>query len=677
MERNNDTGLSLQDIRDKCGTDLVKQLLEIQNHKYQDKKSWEWVRKLNCLSPKDFVAVNQGSKRQRLDGSSKVLKFVKIPGNKSKSPFVAVSYVWNNNRTPTAKGGYIIESKGGISPSRVQDAVWARTISYLKHHDLEGIWIDQESINQENKAEKQRAMQSMDQVYSNSEYPVGLIFAKLREQEQINMLANLLRGRYVVIVDDQPRLRTTEDNHHVLDLLKLITSDKWWTRAWIFQEEYRGATRMKLLIPHCPSLYKNHMKDVLGDMEGELQVSSTDFREQATLFCLAYRGEAEGERQEICDLILSRTRKYKTILEYTDELSGKAMSPIIFKDVGARHIEHSSDMLAIIANCCEYPVRLNTEALKRKGYSLSLSLLVIYLLNGEILMNDMGSIDWLDRTIYEYLGDRSLNTFDPPVEQVLTFTKGCRFVNVKLCRAGIKTRGLIWKLYKKIDTGEFVLPDNCRDEDWESILRVLASELRQRGHIHLAEDIEGFVRRGRSSTPYNEIMEIMAVELARAIRDHEILHLGCVGGNRSYHSIFVCEPDADDSSADDISHEDGSDESQSLLHHLPGYPFTGDEEDGDSEDSEDSEIDKDEDSEGDEVEYSEGDEVEESYVFTAWEDGGRENIEKYVSIEVDLDMRRKRHLPRLRTKRWINGLFFLPGHRPIDVLFPWPNELTK
>lgn len=653
--------MSLQDIRDKYGTDLVKQLLEIQNHKYQDKKWWEWVRKLNCLTPKDFVAVNQGSKRQRLDGSSKVLKFVQIPGDKFKSPFVAVSYVWNHNRTPTPKGGYIIESKGGISPSNVQDAVWVRTISYLKHHDLEGIWIDQESINQGNKAEKQRAMQSMDQVYSNSEYPVGLIFTKLREQEQINMLANLLRGRYVDTVDGQPRLRTTEDNRHVLDLLKLITSDKWWTRAWIFQEEYRGSTRMKLLIPHSHSLHKNGMKIVLGDMEGELQVSSTDFREQATLFCLAYREEAEGERRAICDLILSRTRKYKTILEYTDELSGKGMSPIIFKDVGARNIEHSSDMLAIIANCCEYPVRLNTETLKQREYSLSLSLLVIYLLNGEILMNDMCSTDWLDRTIYEYLGDRSLNTFDPPVEQVLTFTKGCRFVNVKLHRDGIITTGLIWKLYKKINTSGFVLPDNCRDEDWESILEVLALELRQRRHIPLAKDIEGFVRQGRSSTPYNEIMEIMAVELARAIRDREILHLGCVDFSGSYHAI-CCEPDADDSSTDGVSHEGDSDEDED----------SEDSESDEDSDSEDSESDEDEDNKDSE---SNEDEVEESYVFTAWEDGGRENIEKYVSIEVDV--KPEPHLPRLRTKRWINGLFFLPGHHPIEVLFPWPNELTK
>ncbi len=68
------------------------------------------------------------------------------------------------------------------------------------------------------------------------------------------------------------------------------------------------------------------------------------------------------------------------------------MSPTIFSDISRRGITEPADQLAIAANCCSYSMRLDTEVLKRGNKSLSLSMLALFLLNGEIIDNDCGAV---------------------------------------------------------------------------------------------------------------------------------------------------------------------------------------------------------------------------------------------------------------------------------------------
>ena len=75
----------------------------------------------------------------------------------------------------------------------------------------------------------------------------------------------------------------------VVDLLHYITSGKWWTRAWIFQEDSRSSLKMNLLIPQSLCLSKTQAGEECCSTPGELQVNSPDFDEDSTLFCLAFR----------------------------------------------------------------------------------------------------------------------------------------------------------------------------------------------------------------------------------------------------------------------------------------------------------------------------------------------------------------------------------------------------
>ena len=75
----------------------------------------------------------------------------------------------------------------------------------------------------------------------------------------------------------------------------------------------------------------------------------------------------------------------------------------------------------------------------------------------------------------------------------------------------------------------------------------------------------------------------------------------------------------------------------------------------------------------------------ESYAFTAWScaqdpvDGKptERNMDKFVSLEVEVDGYTLDEAPRLTTKRWMNGLCFFNRQSQREVVFDWPACLRK
>lgn len=151
----------------------------------------------------------------------------------------------------------------------------------------------------------------------------------------------------------------------------------------------------------------------------------------------------DPELQHMCERILDRASKYNVqLLELDNE--GKrtirqSMSPIIFSNVGKRGMRDESDRLAVIANCLGYFVRLDSQRLEREAYSLSISMLALFLLNGEILMNGPDNSQSAIRSnIFDYLRSQSLRTFQTPdIDQKLKFIKSCRFTEVELSEQGV------------------------------------------------------------------------------------------------------------------------------------------------------------------------------------------------------------------------------------------------
>ena len=79
-------------------------------------------------------------------------------------------------------------------------------------------------------------MQSMDLIYSFSQHPVGLLTTPIKSPRCLDLLQKLLRSNCVEpgggreFFDEMSAKIASE----VVHLLYDITSDKWWTRAWIF-----------------------------------------------------------------------------------------------------------------------------------------------------------------------------------------------------------------------------------------------------------------------------------------------------------------------------------------------------------------------------------------------------------------------------------------------------------
>ncbi|KXX74207.1 Heterokaryon incompatibility protein 6, OR allele [Madurella mycetomatis] len=336
-------------------------------------------------------------------------------------------------------------------------------------------WVDKLCINQEESEEKETAVHSMDLVYQYSGKRVpdadgnlrligcslGLLFVEISTVDNLIMLRELLDSKFADFIDDQPTLLVSvEEASRVLDLVEMILSDNWWHRAWIFQEEFLASSSMILLLP-CAidrrglGLENEEGVDLFGQTPGEIEVRPLNFRCCVTELCLALSRQADEAVRDRCSEILKHARRY-TFLHRTERLSAglnsvvHAMSPAIFEDIASRRITMPSDILAIAANCCRYVTRLDAEKLNRMGASLSVAILTLFLMNGEILRHDVQPGEIQGQTVVQGLRTAKLRIKSPVQSGELIFIKMCRLPAFTMTVDGFKVGGVLSRLDKKI-----------------------------------------------------------------------------------------------------------------------------------------------------------------------------------------------------------------------------------
>ena len=591
-----------------------------------------------------------------------------INANKNKE-FVALSYTWSPSYyEDKARDGYFVENRTEKEcfESPVRGCVFRRIIKYMNHLPMGNkklLWIDRHSVPQKVCKDiscqclpcdqKWVAIQSMDWVYKLSNYPTSLLGRPIKSIEELDLLYSILKGR-LFEGDDTTRtfrLRDTTSRSEVgqsLELLYAITSDYWWQRAWTFQENYKAGKKMSLLIPHPPCLDQQKCRYVIfGDIQGELKIQSSHLSRQATRLCKAFEYttgiQTTQEEKRVIKYIMSRLGRYTILLEESE-----SMSPAIIADVEARGITDPWDRLPIVANCCDYPVRLDTRKLQQHRHSLSLSMLTMYLLNGEILDNDTSPRGFASNmTTSEFLKAYSFNKMlSPEDKRSLAWNKGCRFIEVELTHAGIMTKGHLWRLGQIIHTNGFEnqLPsvDMPRGDELDlfkhKCLTRLCQVLRSLYQHTLATCIEDYLFEDAAGRRPYEIgenyMYMMAREVASAIEEGKSLRLGRLqdaeGGSHPCTAIFVW--DNNDCPGDGSSNGE------------PEFAFT-------SLQPKDTECD--------------GHDANDTH--------------RHVSLQVDspdtIASQERSNVPRLYTKRWLLGMCFFVGYRRRKVVFPWPPAL--
>jgi Heterokaryon incompatibility protein (HET) len=692
VEKGTTTPIIFSSESPKSSHSIVSLLLDIQKSQVPQQKFLRFVKNFECLRHKE-IALEQplsGGSFRHGDAIQQISFFRYWIDAFDERDYVALSYTWNPSRYEDKRTQrYQVQTRDRrqFLPSKVRDCIFDRITTYMDHFDLKFLWIDRHCIRQktckqdvcshENCNEKRKAIHAMDLVYKLSNHPIALLGRPIGSRYQLKLLAKILKG---TLVEGNPkkrqfRLSGATDRKkagRALALLHKITRDLWWTRAWTFQENYRAGEKMTLLVHHADALERRKQRyGLFGDVPGELCISSVNFSSESTRLCLAFPRSRTRKESEAIEHILSTAGKYTNLLARSDP-----MFPTIVSDIKKRGLTDSWDRLAIAANCCQYPIRLDDKELKRKAHSFDLSILAMCLLNGEILHN--GTTEGLrpasQVAMPVYLKKHFFNRFYAPEdEHSLTFNKGCRFIDVKLRASGIMTKGHLWRLGRIIRTAEFPRllpwvkgPRGSLTLRQRRLLTQLADELKSLSHFPLARNIEAYLRLDSrddgddqfwNMTFPRRYIRMMAEELATSIDKGKTLRLGSLCGvskaTAPYSAIFIwedgepgggdtwgteCETDFE---TDEGSPKSASDESERRQRVSPTFAFTASRP-------------KDPGSNGHDA----------------------NDIDRHVSLEVDytsFDVCDR--VPLLYIKRWLPGLCFFKDHPRVDVLFPWPPSI--
>ncbi|VTT62506.1 unnamed protein product [Fusarium fujikuroi] len=414
---------------------------------------------------------------------------------------------------------------------------------------------------------------------------------------------------------------------------------------------------MTLLIRHPDFLEaKKREYEIFSDVPNELCIQSIRFSEKLTEFCCAVQDKTP-QREDVSHhtkYILGAAGNYKILLE-----SSMPMTPRVIADIQRRGLDDAWDKLAIIANCCQYSIRIDHKQMQKPN-SLSISILAMYLLNGEILLNDSqkDSSLMLDKTLSQFLEDQAFEEFYAPEgERDLTFNKGCRFIDIEFTPKGIKTEGHLWKLGRIIDPATFLLPlpeaknkTHSVTQDEERCLAHLAAELRRLHETTLAMHIERFLSYNptrqednlKNQTFSRSYMRLMAKELVKAIKEGKLLRLG---------RIWNFQKKPNPCSAIFIWNTDGAEETTVKRNQSN-------------------------------INNKRGRKPEWKFAFTAsrplkrgFQQHGTNDLDHHVSLEVKWPSSRNHspsELPQLLVRRWIVGLCFFYDFPRTSVIFSWP-----
>ncbi|KAH8742582.1 hypothetical protein F5883DRAFT_595877 [Diaporthe sp. PMI_573] len=203
------------------------------------------------------------------------------PGEKR---YVAVSYCWESftslgsnvdERSPTV----LVRQRG--KPPRAPQCpakVLMRAIAFAVSEGASLIWIDQECVNQEDPADVQNHLQCNHIIFQQAKFSLGLLSFQL-SRSQVGSLQSLelyhsmfgptradFRRRALAEYGLKSILREIQC---ATRLLRAIQRDRWFTRAWVYQERHSANMDMHLLVPLSTEGLKTFRSEFGKELVGE------------------------------------------------------------------------------------------------------------------------------------------------------------------------------------------------------------------------------------------------------------------------------------------------------------------------------------------------------------------------------------------------------------------------
>ena len=371
----------------------------------QDTRTGDAKPRAECVCM-DIPAFQPGQRRFRLTNADEL---------NGCQHYVAVSYCWDRSAHHQddidASVSYFVETGTGLRRGNVPVDVIDRAVAFAARHQIGLIWIDQDVIDQDEAVEKARAIQVMDIVYERSLWPVAILDTTIVTQDQVNVLD------YVFDIEELWKAEEDEDDGDededdgkeereketeeqgwnngytskvvidALELLELLSADRYFTRSWTLQESL-SALNMRVLIRVLPSI---DIPPQLANMHyaGDICLAMTD---------LGFALETFASRLELSYSNISQAKSLQSRIEHFNYV----ISPV-FVEAPSQRVSRSaaevlailetrsntilSDRLAIIANLCAYEKRLDTIALDRlTTHGFSTAILVLSLMNGDMTL---------------------------------------------------------------------------------------------------------------------------------------------------------------------------------------------------------------------------------------------------------------------------------------------------
>ncbi|KAF3927935.1 hypothetical protein ABW20_dc0107924 [Dactylellina cionopaga] len=357
-----------------------------QNTLYPTRRPKNPARSCNCPPWRPFELADAGRESLYLTDSTNDFT--------CREHYIAVSYCWKSQ-----KGGqqedkrFKIRTQNtlhkGIAPREIVE----RAIKFAANVGARFIWIDQECIKQDNIEDQELGIHSMDLVYKQSNWPLALMDTVFTDASHILALQQAYkRGEAYLTGKSQLHSPVTQEELlAVTDAMHLLSQDRWLTRAWILQESILSGAIMSFL---CRSSVENSGGMFAGPL-GELKFNMQElkFLKGSVAAYLQFSTipgmfpEPQGDSNKYLYELQAASNGFITRITMGERRWGSSHA---FTALAAFNLlegyinSRVADRLAILANLCDYQIRLDTTVLTSLGYGFATCFLALSLLNGDI-----------------------------------------------------------------------------------------------------------------------------------------------------------------------------------------------------------------------------------------------------------------------------------------------------
>ena len=385
--------------------DLRQVMVDIAKHSSRRSEAQDWARNLRLLlifqSKDNEDLCNELPKGIISTPTSPCQTVLRVGDQLSladRAAYIAVSYCWQRSNLEwftdlSEEPIEIVEAGIGKRPSIAPLDVLRRSVAYAKHRDINAIWIDQECINQDDEIEKEKGIQAMDIVYEASRYPIAILQYYFKSQIELDVFSSLFGGEDEMYTPDQIEVL------HIV--LSDISDDPWFSRAWTLQEATSAGASMTLLIG-CPGLDK---RSSFGPIPGEFEISIWELHDcmaRAQFFIAGHLEDGTWSDNRPAISAWNCATELENILPSCGPHSAERDRSHRMQCTAAEAITRLedrtnsvfSDRLAIMANICNYEVRIDSKVLRQPGSSFSACALTLAVLNGDmsLLAGSLGRV---------------------------------------------------------------------------------------------------------------------------------------------------------------------------------------------------------------------------------------------------------------------------------------------